>query len=250
MHYIDFSVIIPSYENLSLFKRAYHSVKKQQDVNCEIIIVDDSVHDGIERYINQLHDDKILYYHNKPSLGAVKNWNYGLSLATGKYVLVLHHDEELTDGLHLKKCLDKLSKGYDVVVSNIKVIFKDNKVRYGLCPNLIKHFSLKCAIPLFIGPTACVIFNRNILQFFDEKLCWLVDIEWYYRILKSSRAYYNKNLYVSSSHGHDGQITFQINIKENEKNDLRKIHKKYRKNIRMHIILIFIYMKRVVKKIM
>jgi glycosyltransferase involved in cell wall biosynthesis len=227
----NFSVIIPAYNNLQLFERAIQTVINQKYVIFEIIVVDDSTCNEIEQYIETLQDSRIRYYHNKPLLGAVRNWNYGLSLANGTYCMLLHHDESLHDELHLKKCLDKLLQNYDCVISNIKVHIKD-EIKNGLCPDIVKRIVLKYPANLIalnlIGPTACVVFNRNLLQYFDENLCWFVDSEWYYRILKNKRICYLNNLYVSSLHGHKGQITNQINIIEKEHQDAKIIQNKYR----------------------
>ena len=38
-----------------------------------------------------------------------------------------------------------------------------------------------------IGPTACIALKRDQLQPFNPDLKWLIDIEWYYRLLKDKR---------------------------------------------------------------
>jgi glycosyltransferase involved in cell wall biosynthesis len=235
----DFSIIIPAYNNLHLLKNALSSVANQKDIIPEIIIVDDSTDDNIERYVKSLPNVQIHYHHNNPALGAVGNWNYGLSLATGKCCLVLHHDEKLTDNLHLKKCLDRLSENYDVVVSNIKV-HTSGHIKEGLCPDFLKKIILRFPVNLValnvVGPCACIAFKKEKLQYFDENLCWLVDSEWYYRIINQQRVCYLNNLYVSSLHGHQGQISSQINIDEKEKQDRQVIRNKYRNNIRFRFV--------------
>ena len=75
MYSLDFSIIIPTYNNLELFKRAVDSVLIQKNVSYEVIVVDDSTNNNIEDYINKTDLLRIRYYHHKPSKGAVANWN-------------------------------------------------------------------------------------------------------------------------------------------------------------------------------
>ena len=86
-----FTIVIPTYNNLDLFKSAYSSVCKQDFKDYEIIVVDDSDDSSIADYVSSLNNPILIYRHHVPSAGAVNNWNHGLQLASGKYVIVLHH---------------------------------------------------------------------------------------------------------------------------------------------------------------
>ena len=44
------SIIIPTYNNLELFKRAYNSVISQDEKDVEVIVVDDSSTNDIQNY--------------------------------------------------------------------------------------------------------------------------------------------------------------------------------------------------------
>jgi len=233
---LDFTIIIPTYNDLNLFVKAYSSVKEQKDVEFQIIVVDDSVILDIEDYISQQNDDRILYIHNKPSLGAVRNWNFGLENVVGKYVVLLHHDECFNDKyLYLKKCLTVFNKKKcDVIVSDIVVNFINNNISRKLFfPDLFKSFILN-SIPSFlyimniVGPVSCIIFRRDSITYFDERLCWLVDIEWYYNMFVGKRIIFDNNLIVNSTHGHEGQITNNINVDQRRKNDLNILLLKYK----------------------
>jgi glycosyltransferase involved in cell wall biosynthesis len=93
----NFCIIIPTYNNLLLTKEAIDSVRCQSVQDFNIIITDDSTNDDIRDYVDSISDQRIRYYANKPSLGPVRNWNRGLELADGKYVILLHHDEKMMD---------------------------------------------------------------------------------------------------------------------------------------------------------
>ena len=64
-----------------------------------------------------------------------------------------------------------------------------------------------------VGPCACLAFRRSQLQPFCDELRWLVDVEWYYRMLASRRVVYDPQLVVRSIHGHEGQITANLDIR-------------------------------------
>lgn len=224
------SVIIPTYNNVELFKGALQSVLSQDYQEIEILVSDDSSENGIREICNNSNDDRIRYIRNSPSLGAVINWNQGLKKATGEIVILLHHDERLPQGDYLKTIVELMEKT-DVVVSNICVCSGDRQRKDWVSPRL-KKIMLSVPVSLFfinyIGPCACVAFKKKNLQFFDERLNWLVDTEWYYRILKNSNGVvFQKDKYVMSIHGHAGQITSNINIADANRADMSVIEKKY-----------------------
>lgn len=235
---VDFSIIIPTFENTDLLKRALDSVLKQKEVSYEVIIVDDSPSSVIADYMENRCCENVLYYHNEQHSGAVNNWNYGASLAKGQYMLLLHHDEALTDTEHLKKCLHRFSQGYDVVLSNIE-IHKTHTIRKGICPYPIKKIVIRHPFLLFIlniiGPCACVILKRELFQPFDAGLCWHVDLEWYYRMFSNHRVYYSRDLYISSLFGHKGQISVNIDVIKKGTDDFRVFKNKYKQNRKVRV---------------
>ena len=229
---IDFSIIIPAYNDSCLFQQALDSVRRQKDVNVEIIIVDDSdKNNDIERLVHDLHDKRIFYEHHSPSLGAVPNWNRGLSLCHGQHIVLVHHDESFVSDNHLKTILHGFERGFDVVVSNIE-IHKGNTIEHGNFPSLLKRFFITTPSLLFIaniiGPCACVALKRKGIVPFDEHLHWLVDIEWYYRLFQTSKTLYLPQLFVQSLHGHSNQISQTINIRHHDQEDSSYLKKKYR----------------------
>lgn len=224
------SVIIPTYKNLELCKQAVASVFKQKVCDYEIIITDDTPGNEIEDWANSLNSERIRYYHNVPSKGAIDNWNYGLSLVKGDGIILLHHDESFANDEFLKEVEQKLSDS-DVVVHGRSVMFGDN-VKKDRVPLWFKRIGFAWKYPLFtlnfIGPCACVAFRKSVAVDFDPRLHWKVDTEWYYRLFDNAKSVkYFDTPEIISHHGHQGQITNNINIAEVAATDIKIIKDKY-----------------------
>lgn len=255
----DFSVVIPTFNNIELFKVAFHSIKNQQGIKFEIIIVDDSTDNHITSFIKELKFPTLKYIHNLPSLGAVKNWNLGLSLAQGRYIILLHHDEYFVDDKNLlKNCLTHFQLNHDeAIILNSIVNMKDGSSKQNNSPYLIKNLIIKKIPSLLysvnlIGPTSCVIFKRKICVPFNEELNWLVDIDWYYRMLNGKKIYIERNHLIASFHGHENQITQKINTKEASRRDHLVIKKHHSKFSSVSIALMFrnwLYLTKVILRI-
>lgn len=226
-----FSIIIPTYNNVELFARAVQSVISQSFDNWKVIVTDDSKTPVIEDYILTLDDPRIEYHRRLVHDGAVANWNNGLSLANGQHIIIMHHDEELIDRDYLRRLTLKLRQA-DLIVSDIRVCMPGQSERRGRVNGWIKRLMLAWPASVIntnpIGPCACLAFKRELLQPFDENLTWIVDTEWYYRMLKSSpRTLYAPDLIIRSNSGHADQITLNIDIAEKDRQDTIYLRKKY-----------------------
>ena len=234
-----FSIVIPTYNQLPLFKRALDSVLHQKDVDYEVIVTDDSDNGDIESYINTLSIPAIKYFHH-PSNGIVAdNWNYGLSKTIGQYVIVMHHDEVMTSNDYLSN-IEKNMNNVDVVIADIEVL-NQGKKKTRFISHCIHSFYCKNPELLFlqntIGPTACITFKRENLQFFKSDLKWFIDVEWYYRMLKGKSISLCNNCKIQSLDGHEGQISKNLDIIQAFKQDQNFIRKNYGNNVRLMIWL-------------
>lgn len=211
---ITFSIIIPTYNQLPLLKRALESVLHQQGADYEVIVTDDSDNDEICTYIEALDKQTIKYFHHNSTGRAADNWNFGLSKAEGKFVIVMHHDEAMSSSNHLSLMAQALADS-DVAMADVEVM-NSGKQSSRWLSHLTKKLCSKHPEWLFlqnaIGPTACIAFKRDQLQPFNPDLKWLIDIEWYYRLLKDKRVSICNTCKVQSTHGHAGQISQQLDI--------------------------------------
>lgn len=91
------TVVIPTYNRLAQFKLALESCLSQTLPPDQIIIGDDSKDDLTEEFIalNYGNDPRIVYKHNKPSLGQGDNVEDLMQSVKTDYLVLLHDDDLL-----------------------------------------------------------------------------------------------------------------------------------------------------------
>lgn len=102
------SIIILTYNNLSLTKECLESIKKYTtNVPYEIIIVDNYSNDGTREWLKNQNEYKVIL--NDKNLGFPKGCNIGIKEASkDSDILLLNNDTIVTENwlCNLKKCLD------------------------------------------------------------------------------------------------------------------------------------------------
>lgn len=88
------SVVIPTYNWSRVLKLAIHSVLWQTEQDFEILVIGDGCTDDSEQVVGAIGDARIRWHNLPVNSGhqATPN-NKGLSLARGKYVAILGHDD-------------------------------------------------------------------------------------------------------------------------------------------------------------
>ena len=93
------TVIIPVYNHpLDFFIRALNSAL-DQNVNFSymVLVIDDfadnELNNGVEEYLCNHSDKRVVYYKNEKNLGVFANWNRGIMLARSKWITILHTDD-------------------------------------------------------------------------------------------------------------------------------------------------------------
>lgn len=95
MNKIEFSVIIPVFNQEKYIKKCIESVLLQNfDGNFEIIAIDDGSKDNSAKILEEFKDDKLKIFKNENS-GVSYTRNFGLNMAQGKYIVFLDSDDYL-----------------------------------------------------------------------------------------------------------------------------------------------------------
>ncbi|PKV63221.1 glycosyltransferase family 2 protein [Pontibacter ramchanderi] len=92
---IYYTVVIPTFNRLSLLKEAIASVLNQSYSYFEIIVVDDCSSDETQAYFEKLKDSRIKYLRNKENSGAAYSRNTGILEAKGDFIVFLDSDNQL-----------------------------------------------------------------------------------------------------------------------------------------------------------
>lgn len=193
--------------------RCLESIVKQDYKRVEVIISDDSPNEDIKQAILPYNNSlNIKYYHNDPPLGSPKNWNAALDKATGDLLLLLHQD----DWFHASDALFTYvntfaNKDVDFVFCQNTAIDKDgNKIILQELPRLLKEMRQKpnhLLLSQVIGPPSNAMLKKTVTLRYDEKFIWLVDVDYYSRILKAGYNYEYIERHLVSIGLHEDQTT-------------------------------------------
>lgn len=210
------SICIPTYNQIEYLERCLKSVLIQDYLDYEVIISDDSTTDFVKKYIDSIQFRcPILYFHNVPSLGAPKNWNFAIQQAHGELIKILHHDDFFTETHSLKSYVDLLENNPEVDFAFSATLvwsINENKKHIHKCST--KNFERLKLQPEFlffnnvIGAPSATIYRNHKKYIFDENFKWLVDVDFYIQNLKENKkiVYCTKPL-ICTINGGVGQVT-------------------------------------------
>lgn len=209
------SICIPSYNQPESVRRLLDSIVLQKFSDYEVIITDDSETGAVGDVINGVRGIQVLkYYRNKSSLGSPENWNKAISLAQGEYIKIMHHDDWFFDEDSLGEFVRALDQNPG---TNFAFCCSNNVTPEGHmssnCPSRSFLRKLRrdprAIFPHnFIGSPSATIFKNNNEIYFDSKLKWVVDIDFYARFLEIFKgvAFIDKQL-VSITSDDPRQVT-------------------------------------------
>jgi GT2 family glycosyltransferase len=182
----------------------------------EVIISDDSPDDtvkiAIEPYKSEL---SIVYIQNRPALKSPANWNNAIQHAKGEFFILLHQDDWLFDANALNKYLKAFSenpKAGFVFCKNIAVTEDGKEIVLQHIPGLLHRLTktpLHLVLAQVIGPPSNTMLRTNVrdkIQY-DEDLIWLVDVDYYVRVLQAGFEYVYLDEHLVNIGLHEDQTT-------------------------------------------
>lgn len=87
------TVILPTFNRVSLVAKTIRSVLKQTFTDFELLVLDDGSSDRTKQAVQKMSDDRIRYIKHKHNIGFVANWTYGIKHAEGRYLTILGDDD-------------------------------------------------------------------------------------------------------------------------------------------------------------
>tara|TARA_B100001758_G_scaffold183462_1_gene160167 strand:- start:8 stop:844 length:837 start_codon:yes stop_codon:yes gene_type:complete len=252
------SVIIPTFNRLSLISRAIDSVLKQTLKPFEIIVVDDGSSDNTSTLIkNNYKSVKLIKQKN---LGVSKARNVGIKNSSGDWIALLDSDDEWKKN-KLEVQIKSLSEHDYYSVCHTNEIWIRNGIRVNQKKRHQKYGGYifdKCLDICRISPSS-IIFQKNIINevgWFDENLSICEDYDLWLRITANFKILFIDKPLVIKYGGHSDQLSKSVNgieayrIKslENLLSNTRLIKDYKRLTIEMLITKLRIYKKGLLKR--
>lgn len=187
------AICIPYFNSFDTLKRLIESIKIQDYSNYIVIVTDDGNDDKARNLVESYNFE---YYRNEIRLGATANCNKAIGLAEKhlpQYIKVMHQDDYFVQKESLRIMVGMLDANpyadlaftgtrqddgiepYERCISPSENVELENDSNYLLYANVIG------------GPSSVIVRNKSIKL--DEKLIWLVDVDWYIKILKLNKNY-------------------------------------------------------------
>ena len=188
------SICIPCYKQTKYLAKCLDSVLMQDLTDYEIIITDDTPDNTIKDFLDKNYkNEKIQYYKNATSLGTPENWNEAIRKAKGEYVKLLHHDDFFTQKNSLTKfvaLLDANTKAdFAFCATEVWNVPSDKKWIHQCSDSQLDRMKKEPETLFFgnkIGAPSATICRSSLNETYDKKLKWLVDIEYYIRVIKKN----------------------------------------------------------------
>jgi hypothetical protein len=149
----------------------------------------------------------------------------------------MHHDEFPLSGNFISKVLNLINMNINSDVFLMDLLIKSNQKNHlnHYLPIFIRIFLIKYIYGYvlrrnFLGPVSSLIVRRSVSPYFDEKLRWAVDSDFYFRLRKNTKHWIScKSLKIASISGRDDSITSKIssNLNEIRKFEFEYMRKKY-----------------------
>lgn len=170
------SVIVPTHDmqnKLDFLQRNLDSLWEQNFQDFEIVVTDNSDDDKIQKMCEWYGG--INYYRN-PIKGMAPNTNEGIRRATGQIIKILYLDDYLAHPNALTKVVEYFDGGWLVTACEHSDGFKRMRRHY---PEYNDQIYLGNNT---IGSPSVLAFENEDPLFFDEKMTWLLDCDYYRRL--------------------------------------------------------------------
>jgi glycosyltransferase involved in cell wall biosynthesis len=243
------SFLVPVFNNYAGVKRILSFISNNNIDEFEFILINDCSHIEIDNLIKSsicFNFDNLIYINNNINMGAVPTWNKLITIARGKYIQFIHHDECPDLDLYGVNVLSYLKSDNNIIVLRTR-IHNNLNFSYFHSYQLQKKILLS-KYPKYIfwrniiGSPSNIIVNRSICNMFDLSLKWYVDVEWIYNcIIKSKgKIIYPDNLTLNSFYYGDSITeTVKHRLTDIKKKEIGAIKVKYFKKNNNYIYLIY-----------
>lgn len=192
--------VIVTYNRKSLLLECIDSLLKQENISCDILIIDNNSTDGTEIAIKTLDNEKIKYINTGSNLGGAGGFNFGIRKAVElgyEYVWVMD-DDCIPKPTALFKLNEAGKKYKNFGFLSSKVIWMDGNIcvmnvqRETMYKNIDckKNVDTKITMASFVSCFIPVEVIKNVGFPIKEFFIWTDDWEYTRRITKKYQSFY------------------------------------------------------------
>jgi glycosyltransferase involved in cell wall biosynthesis len=116
-----FSIILPCWNSINFIEKCIDSIKKQTFQNFEVIVIDNSSHDGTLEKINQIKDKRFKIYSINNEGILARSRNLGIKKSNGEWIAFLDSDDWWTE--------DKLEVCFKYTINEVDFIYHDLEIK-------------------------------------------------------------------------------------------------------------------------
>jgi glycosyltransferase involved in cell wall biosynthesis len=209
---LQISICIPAYCRITFLNRLLDSIQIQAYPHFEVVITDDSPDDSVKELVDQ-HPlkPKIRYFKNDITLGTPENWNEGIRRSNFEWIKIMHDDDWFSGPESLGLFASRIrSDQYGFFFSAFSNVFTDGKrIPVEISAQHVKALQKNPERLLAanrIGPPSVVLFKKDLSILFDNRMQWLVDVDFYIRYLTA----HFPAIYISDNLIHIGISESQV----------------------------------------
>lgn len=190
------SICIPAYKNVVYLERLLRSIQSQTFLDFEVVVTDDSpdtaVRELTDRYQSLL---PIRYFRNEIALGSPANWNAAIAYAKGQWIKIMHDDDWFADEQSLAVFANAIqqTKASFIFSGFVNVQLETGAEHPFVISNTQEKMLRQNPLYLFrtnyIGHPSTTLIKNELAQWFDESIKWVVDFEFYIRVLRQHSFY-------------------------------------------------------------
>lgn len=211
------SICIPAYQRIAYLQRLLDSICVQSFIDFEVVITDDSPDDTVEQLCKSYSNKFNLFYcRNSPKLGTPENWNEAIRHAKGEWIKLMHDDDWFASPDSLQKLynLTKTSSNIgfvfcgSTIIENNSIVRTENISRFR--EKLLRKDPQNLFFRNFIGPPSVIMHRNDQMIWYDKRMKWLVDVDFYIRYLLHDPVFSFTREYLINVGFNEGQVTRQV----------------------------------------
>ena len=203
------AICIPSYNHPDYLVRLLTSIQLQTYSRYVICITDNTRSDCLEKIVKEYADPRIIYIHNEENVGAVNNVNRCIKLALNQdvdLIKIMFQDDWFTQKESLARMVEKLAyESADVVFSANYEVYSSGEIVYRKAAKNFLSEQSKDLSAIYrtnqLGAPSNLLYRAEDI-YFDINYTWLMDVDFYLRLLNNKRMVYDTRPNICI--GHDG----------------------------------------------